>query len=139
MEPGSSAGLSIELRYLIYASLWLAILWIPYILAHLSSVGVVRALSYSDGVLEMPVWAQRLKKAHYNLVENIVPFAVAVGSGEILGIHTETTAACALVFLLARIAHPFAQVFAIWGTRTAAFAVGWLAVVIYLLAILGWV
>jgi uncharacterized membrane protein YecN with MAPEG domain len=140
MEPASAAGgVSIELRYLIYACLWLLVLWVPYILAHISAVGVVKALGYSDEPLEMPVWAQRLKRAHYNLVENIVPFAVAVGAGEVLDIHTETTAACALVFLLARLVHPFAQVAAIWGTRTAAFAVGWVAVVIQLLAIIGWV
>lgn len=141
MEPSTAgaAGLSIELRYLIYVSLWLLVLWIPYILAHIGQVGPVKALAYSDGELEMPVWARRLRKAHYNLVENIVPFAVAVGAGEILNIHTATTAACALIFLLARLAHPFAQVLAIWGTRTAAFAVGWVAVIVYLLAIMGWV
>jgi len=138
----TSAGavsLSIELRYLIYVSLWLAVLWVPYILAHISQVGVVTALGYSDAELAMPVWARRLKRAHYNLVENIVPFAVAVGAGEILNIHTSITATCALVFLIARLVHPFAQVLAIWGTRTASFAVGWVAVVVYLLAIFGWV
>lgn len=131
-------GLSVELRYLIYVSLWLAVLWIPYILAHINEVGIRQALSYTDNEIAMPMWARRLKRAHYNLVENIVPFAVAVGAGEILNIHTGTTAACALVFLIARLVHPFAQMAALWGTRTVTFAVGWLAMVIYLLAILGW-
>jgi uncharacterized MAPEG superfamily protein len=139
MEPTTeSMGLSIELRYLIYVSLWLSVLWIPYILAHINQVGLVKALSYRDVEMAMPAWAGRLKKAHYNLVENIVPFAVAVGAGEILNVHTTTTAACALIFLIARIIHPFAQVAGIWGTRTLTFAVGWLAVIVYLLAILGW-
>jgi uncharacterized membrane protein YecN with MAPEG domain len=100
---------------------------------------MVAALGYADTESAMPVWARRLKRAHYNLVENIVPFAVAVGAGEILNIHTSITATCALVFLIARLVHPFAQAFAIWGTRTAAFAVGWAAMVVYLIAILGWV
>ena len=140
MNPaGEAAGLSIELRYLIYVSLWLLVLWIPYVLANISTVGMVKALGYTDEPMEMPLWAHRLKRAHYNLVENIVPFAVAVGAGEVLGIHTETTATCALVFLIARLAHPFTQVMAIWGTRTLAFAAGWAAVGIYLMAIMGWV
>jgi uncharacterized MAPEG superfamily protein len=139
MEPTSqSTGLSVELRYLIYLSLWLSVLWIPYILAHIRQVGLVEAFSYLEGEPGMPPWARRLKRAHYNLVENIVPFAVAVGAGEILGVHTTTTAACALIFLIARLVHPFAQVAAIWGTRTLTFAVGWLAIIVYLLAILGW-
>ena len=133
-----STGLSVELRYLIYLSLWLSVLWIPYILAHIRQVGLIKALSYAEGEPGMPIWARRLKRAHYNLVENIVPFAVAVGGGEILDIHTATTATCALVFLVARMVHPFAQVAAIWGTRTLTFAVGWLAIIVYLLVLLGW-
>ncbi|NND50421.1 MAG: MAPEG family protein [Rhizobiales bacterium] len=140
MNPaGEAVSLSIELRYLIYVSLWLVILWVPYVLAHIVTVGPVKAFGYSDEPMAMPLWAQRLKRAHYNLVENIVPFAVAVGAGEILNVHTQTTATCALVFVIARVAHPFTQVLAIWGTRTLAFAAGWLALVIYLFAIMGWV
>ena len=139
MEPMTDAvGLSIELRYLIYACLWLAVLWIPYILAHIGKVGIVQALGYAEGDVAMPVWARRLKRAHYNLVENIVPFAVAVGAGEILNVHNNLTATCALIILIARLVHPFAQVAAIWGTRTVTFAVGWVAMMIYLLAIIGW-
>ena len=140
MTPsGDTVSLSIELRYLIYVSLWLRVLWVPNVLAHIATVGVVKALGYSDEPMAMPLWAQRLKRAHYNLVENIVPFAVAVGAGEVLDIHTETTATCALVFLIARFAHPLTQMLAIWGTRTLAFAAGWLAVVFYLMALMGWV
>ena len=138
-SAGEAVGLSIELRYLLYTCLWLIVLWVPYILAHIARVGLVAALSYSDEPLEMPVWAQRLKKAHYNLVENIAPFAVVVLAGELMGVHSSTTATCALVFLIARFVHPFAQMAAIWGTRTIAFAVGWAAVLIYLMALLGWV
>ena len=36
--------------------------------------------------------------AHYNLVENIPLFAIAVMAGELRGIHTVVTAACAMVF-----------------------------------------
>ena len=127
--------LSTELRYLIYTAILLLVLWIPYIIAELKMTGIGKALSYPDE-RTLPVWARRLKRAHYNLVENIGPFAVAVLAGEWLGIHTPLTAACAMIFFWARLAHPIMQVARIWGTRTATFAVGVGATLIYLVAIL---
>jgi uncharacterized MAPEG superfamily protein len=127
--------LSTELRYLIYTAILMLVLWIPYILAELKMTGVGKALSYPDE-RSLPEWGQRLKQAHYNLLENIGPFAVAVLAGELLGIHTALTAACAMIFFWARVAHPIAQVMRIWGTRTAAFAVGLVASLVYLFTIL---
>ena len=128
-------ALSIELRYLIYVATIMAFIWVPYILAHIAQVGLVTALSYPEKT-EMPAWAARLKRAHHNLVENIPLFAVAVLAGEFRNVHTATTAACAAIFFWARVAHPIAAVSHIWGTRTAAFAIGWAAVVVYLFAVL---
>lgn len=127
--------LSTELRYLIYTAILLLVLWIPYIIAELKMTGIGKALSYPDE-RTLPVWALRLKRAHYNLVENIGPFAVAVLAGEWLGIHTPLTAACAMIFFWARLAHPIMQVVRIWGTRTATFAAGVGATLVYLVAIL---
>jgi len=128
-------ALSIELRYLIYVATIMAFIWVPYILAHIAQVGLVTALSYPEKT-EMPAWASRLKRAHHNLVENIPLFAVAVLAGEFRNVHTATTAACAAIFFWARVAHPIAAMSNTWGTRTAAFAVGWAVVVVYLFAVL---
>jgi uncharacterized MAPEG superfamily protein len=127
--------LSVELRYLIYTAILLAIIWVPYILAHVQQVGMVVAFSYTDDD-KMPDWAQRLKRAHYNLVENMPLFAIAVLAGEFANVHTATTAACAMIFFWARVVHPFMQMAQWWGLRTTAFTVGWLAVVVHLLAVL---
>ncbi len=127
--------LSTELRYLLYCGMLMLLLWVPYILAELNLTGVVKALGYPDE-RQLPLWAKRLKSAHYNLVENIVPFAIAVLAGEWLGIHTPLTAACAMIFFWARVAHPVAQVVRIWGSRTASFAIGLSATLIYLYAVL---
>ncbi len=113
------------------------VLRVPYVLAHIATVGPVKAFGYSDKPTAMPPWAQRLKRAHYNPVENIVPFAVAVSAGEIPDVHTGTTAICALVFVIARLAHPFTRVPAIRGTRMPAFAAGRPAPVVCLCEIIG--
>lgn len=128
-------SLSQEMRYLVYVALWTLLLWIPYILAHIRMVGVSRALSYEDHQ-PMPDWARRLKGAHYNAVENLAPFAAVVIAAEFIGLHTELTATCALIYFLARLAHPIAMVSRVWGTRTLAFAVGWAVTIIYLFAVL---
>ena len=128
--------LSVELRYLIYIALVMAIIWVPYILAHIGQVGLTKALAYGRED-QMPVWASRLKRAHTNLVENVPLFAIAVLAGEFANVHTSVTAACAMIFFWARLVHPFTMIAGIWGTRTLAFAVGWVAVVIYLFAVLG--
>lgn len=128
-------ALSVELRYLVYVAILLAVIWIPYILAHVMQVGPMKAFSYTDDD-EMPAWAKQLKRAHYNLVENVPLFAIAVLAGEFTNVHTTTTAACAMVFFWARVVHPFAMVSGIWGARTAVFTVGWVAVVVHLFAVL---
>ncbi|MFQ5625637.1 MAG: MAPEG family protein [Methyloligellaceae bacterium] len=128
-------SLSVELRYLIYSAILLLVLWAPYILAELKITGIFRALSYPDKRM-LPKWGRRLKYAHYNLVENMVPFTIAVGAGEFLNIHNTTTAVCAMIFFWARVAHPVAQVTRIWGTRSLTFGIGAGATLIYLYTLL---
>lgn len=128
-------ALSTELRYLVYAAILMLVIWVPYILAELKLTGVVKALSYADE-RKLPKWGARLKRAHYNLVENMVPFAVAVITAELLNIHTAVTATCAMVFFWARLLHPIAQVTRIWGARTATFAAGVGATIVYFIVIL---
>lgn len=123
--------LSIELRHLVYCGILMLVLWVPYILAELKLTGVANALSYPDERL-LPQWGRRLKHAHYNLVENMAPFAIAVLAGELMDVHTGVTAACAVVFFWARVLHPVAQVTRIWGTRTVTFAAGVAATAVYL-------
>lgn len=127
--------LSVEMRYLVYSALLALVIWIPYILAQIAQVGLVAALSYRDED-KMPDWARRLKRAHYNLVENLAPFAIVVIAGEIIGLHTPITMACAIIFYGARLIHPFAQVIRIWGVRTLAFGVGWAATLVYMWLVL---
>lgn len=128
-------ALSFEMRWLIYTALLHLVIWVPYILSEIQESGIRNTLAYPDK-RRMSAWAERLKQAHYNLVENFAPFAVVVIAGELVGVHTATTRTLAVLFFLARLAHPFAQVSRIWGTRTLTFAVGWLATVIYLIVVL---
>lgn len=130
-----ATGISVELRYLVYSALLLLVIWIPYVMAEFGRTGVTETLSYPDE-RPLPPWGARLKQAHRNLVENFAPFAVAVIAGEFVGLHTAVTALCAQLFFWARVAHPFAQIGRIWGTRTLAFGIAWAATLTYLFLVL---
>ena len=75
----------------------------------------------------MAPWAERMKKAHYNGVENLVVFAALVLVANAAGVSNETTTLACTVYFWARVAHYVCYTFAIPWLRTLAFAVAWLA------------
>lgn len=116
-----------ELCYLTAAAVLTAVLWIPYILNVIARNGVGAAVGYDS--LAMSPWAERLKKAHYNAVENLAPFAAVVLVAHAVGVSNEATAMSAAVYFWARLVHPVAYTFAIPWVRTLAFAVAWAAII----------
>lgn len=125
-----------ELTYLTLAAAWNAVIWIPYILNMISVRGVADAVGYPDDPAPMAKWAQRLKAAHYNGVENLVLFATVIIVAHLAGISNDTTALLAAVYFFARIVHTLGYTLAIPWVRTLSFAVGWLATIGLLLQIL---
>ncbi len=103
------------------------VMWLPYILAHIVNVGMAAALTYRADDEPLPAWAARAKKAHYNAIENLVPFAALVVVAHLTGAANEATAAAAVTYFWARLAHYGLYVAGIPFGRTITFAVGWLA------------
>lgn len=116
-----------ELSYLAAAAVLAVLLWIPYIINVITENSLSDAVGYGD--LAMSPWAERLKKAHYNAVENLVPFAALVLVAHAVGVSNEATTMSAAVYFWARVVHPVAYTFAIPWVRTLAFAVAWGAVI----------
>jgi uncharacterized MAPEG superfamily protein len=115
-----------ELTYLTLVTTFTALLWIPYILNRITiGKGVVHEVGYPDTPTVLSPWAERLKRAHANAVENLVVFAPLVLVANAAGVRTSATALAALVYLCARVAHAVAYVFAIPWVRTIAFSVAW--------------
>ncbi|MEX2470182.1 MAG: MAPEG family protein [Pseudohongiellaceae bacterium] len=128
--------MSAELTYLTYTILLTGILWVPYILNQIAVRGLLPAMGYQDNPAPLAGWAQRLKSAHYNAVENLVLFAPLVLIIELRGIGSSTTAIACLVFFLARIVHALCYTFKVPYLRTLAFAVGFFAVLALLVHVL---
>jgi uncharacterized MAPEG superfamily protein len=116
-----------ELFYLALTAAFTGLLWVPYILDRVMTWGLVPAVSYPTNPPAQSAWAERLKKAHGNAVENLVVFAALVLAAQDVGVSSGATATAAMVYFWARVVHAAAYTFAIPWVRTLAFTAGFLA------------
>jgi len=114
-----------ELHYLAMIATFTALLWIPYILNAVSLNRLGDVVGYPATPLVLAPWAERLKKAHYNAVENLVVFAALVLVAHASGVSNAATTSASAAYFWARIVHPVAYTLAIPWLRTLSFAVAW--------------
>ena len=115
-----------ELLYLVYVTAFTGLLWVPYILDRIAVGGLKAAVGYPEVVAQSP-WGLRLKKAHYNAIENLVIFATLVLAAHALGVSNNAIATAAIVYFWARVVHLVAYTLAWPWVRTLAFTVGFFA------------
>ena len=115
-----------ELMSLVWVTVLTALLWVPYILNTITVRGLMNAIGYPEDPKPVSGWAQKLKCAHYNAVENLVVFATLVLVAHAAGISNETTVLACTVYFWARLVHAIAYTFAIPWVRTLGFFVGFL-------------
>lgn len=116
-----------DLKMLTWTAGVTALMWIPYILAHISSVGLMEAVTYRADDAPRAAWVTRAKKAHYNAIENLAPFAALVIVAHLTGAASAATAAAAITSFWARVAHYVVYTAGVPFARTICFAVGWAA------------
>ena len=116
-----------ELSYLVYVTVFTGLLWVPYILDRVATRGLLDAVGYPENPKPQSPWAQRLMKAHFNAVENLVVFAALVLAAIAAGISTPLFASACIVYFWARVVHALAYTFAVPWVRTLAFTAGFLA------------
>jgi uncharacterized MAPEG superfamily protein len=112
------------------------VMWVPYILNVITVRGLIAAVGYPENPPPIAPWAERMKAAHYNSVENLVAFAALILLANAAGVSNDTTVLAAEVYFWARLVHLIAYTFAIPWVRTLAFAAGWLCQVGILLQLL---
>jgi len=128
--------MSKELFWLVFTVAMTGLLWLPYVLDRIAVRGLMPTLANPDpGDKPQSAWAQRMMAAHTNALENLVIFAPLVLATQYLSIATPTTAfACALYFW-SRLAHVVVYTLGIPVLRTLAFAGGFVAQALLVLAI----
>ncbi len=103
------------------------VLAFPYILATIQRYGVMDVLTYRADGKPLDDWAARAKKVHYNAIENLAPFGVLVVVAHLTNNANDATAAAAIAYFWARVAHYVLYVANVPFGRTVAFIAGWLA------------
>ena len=119
-----------ELHWLALTALVTAIMWVPYIFNLISVRGLLDAMGYPDNPKPMSGWAQRLKYAHYNAIENLVVFSVFVLIAHSAGIHSKLTVLTCMVYFWSRLLYAIVYAARIPIVRTLIFAVSWICILI---------
>ena len=116
-----------ELWYLALVIAFTALMWIPYVMNRSTVWGLADTVGYPANPKPLSPWAERLKRAHANAVENLVVFAPLVLIAQDLNITGGAIATAAMAYFWARVLHAIAYTAAWPWVRTLAFTVGWLA------------
>jgi uncharacterized MAPEG superfamily protein len=114
-----------ELTWLALTALMTALMWVPYILNTIHVRGLMDALGYPEQPKPLEPWAERLKKAHYNAIENLPVFATLVIIAHVANIHSHWTVIACAVYFWARLVYTIVYALGIPVLRTAMFAISW--------------
>jgi len=129
-----------ELWWLAVMGIVMAVTILPYVLNRMAICGIWATLDNpKPDMPPLSPWAQRMKAAHTNSVENLVAFGPLAVAVVLAGVTDETTALTAMVFVIARTAYIVIYTLGIPVLRTLAFLVGWLctlALALRLLAVI---
>lgn len=119
-----------DLRYLAFTALLTGALWIPYIIAQVTTNGPLAPANYVDPAKRpLPLWGQRADRAYLNAVESFAPFAALVLVAHVAGKADAMTAFWAACFFWLRLVHAIVYLLAVPYIRTIVFTLGFVAVV----------
>jgi uncharacterized MAPEG superfamily protein len=127
-----------EIFWLLLTAILASSLWIPYIVG-VNTTPYAKPDGEGDIFVRPPdqrrmlPWVHRAYRAHQNLIEQFVPFAVIVIIGHLLKVSTPITQWCAILFFWVRIAHAVGMITA-WARlplRPMIFVAGWLITIVY--------
>ena len=122
-----------DLWILLCLALLTEILTLPPLVARGSVPGGIRWIFHNrDTVLEgVAPWGGRAVRAHDNLADNLAMYAAVIGIAHISGATSGATAMAGIVLLVSRVLHAMIYIAGIPYLRTAVFAVGQFAMLVY--------
>ena len=125
-----------ELMSLTAVTVFTAVLWVPYVLNMIAVRGLGDAVGYPDDPAPLSPWADKMKAAHSNAVENLVLFATLVLIAHVTGVNTEATVLAASVYFWTRVVHALSYTFGVPWVRTITFVIGFGCQMIFAIALL---
>ncbi len=125
-----------EIRMLAYSAVLCILLAVPYTLGFILERGLPTMVGNRENFEPGTGWIGRAHRAHLNMVENLVPFAVLALSVVITNKLSSTTALATQLFFYARLGHAIVYIAGIPWLRTLAYALGVVAMIMLLIALL---
>ena len=128
--PGSGASAGFEERMLLWSILLALLLPLLQIYLQIKRFGGAAVRGNRARFPESGGAAGRVARAHRNLIESLIPFAVAVLAAHASSVSTRWTVAASAMFLAARVVHAATYALGVTVIRSAAFYAGLIAIVI---------
>lgn len=124
-----------ELRWLVFTALLAGSLWMPFIVGvNVSNFeGKEQLFDRPPDHSKMDPWVHRSVRAHQNLLEQLLPFAIVVIAGAISGVTTSVTVACSIIFFWLRVLHAVGMIsgLARFPLRPMIYFAGWVVTLVY--------
>ena len=120
-----------ELLYLVWSAALTLLLAVIAASGATLEVGLPRIAGNREKMPEMSSWVGRAGRAHSNMLENLILFAILVFAARLVNVSNAMTLLGAQLFFWGRLAHAIIYIIGIPWLRTAA----WLVSVIGLLLI----
>jgi uncharacterized MAPEG superfamily protein len=127
-----------ELYSLVLVAFATALMWVPYMVARIRTLGLMQAVGNPDpSHAPDPAWAERAWRAHVNAIEYLAIFAPLVLITALAGVSTPATVLAAKTYLVARLVHHVVYAAGIPVVRTLTCAVGFVATLVFAITLLG--
>jgi uncharacterized MAPEG superfamily protein len=120
-----------ELNLLVWAAALTVVQVLVAVMGAFNQVGLMKLVGNREGMPEMTGWAGRAERAHLNMLQNLVLFAVLVLAAVATGKTNDLTLLGAQLFFWSRVAYAIIYVAGITWLRT----LSWLVSVIGLIMI----
>ena len=126
-----------ELAYLLAAAVLTFVLLLIAVSGATLKVGLPTLAGNRESMPEITGWAGRAQRAHYNMLESLVLFAILVLTARAAGVSNSTTLLGAQLFFWGRVAHAIFYIAGIAWLRTAAWGVSILVLILLFVALVG--
>ncbi|KNG94003.1 MAPEG family protein [Pseudaestuariivita atlantica] len=130
--------MSVELTYLLLTALLAGSLWIPFIVGVTSEAEDFTDFTRPPDLTRMRPWVHRAFRAHQNLLETLVPFAIAVVVAHVAGVSTQVTIWASVAFFWIRVVHAAGMIsgYAVFPVRPVIFTASYLCTLAIVAAVL---
>jgi uncharacterized MAPEG superfamily protein len=124
-----------ELAYLLAAAVLTFVLLLIAVSGATLQVGLPTLAGNREPTPEVTGWAGRARRAHYNMLESLVLFAILVLTARAAGVSNSMTLLGAELFFWGRVTHAVFYIAGIAWLRTAAWGVSILGLILLFVAL----